>query len=125
MRSFFGGPSTVAVFALVISSTLGFGSTVALATPINVAPSGTGIIGSTTDPTMNGTENDHAGSNTNINDNNPSTHVDNYPGGPNQYTGVTFASPVNNVAEVQLQMAMFVDGGWFGPNNTTPVPETH
>ena len=90
----------------------------------NIAPTGTGIIGQTADPTQNGIENDHAGSNTAINDNNTGTHVDNYPGGGNLYAGVTFSTPQTGevVQSVGLVMALFGDGGWFGPSNTGPTP---
>jgi len=106
------------VAALVVSAAR------AQASSINIAPSGTGTIGQTADPALNGTENDHAGSNTNINDNNLGTHVDNYPGGPDLYVGVLFSTPENHIQSVGLVMAMFVDGGWFGPSNTFPTPGT-
>lgn len=88
---------------------------------INVAGTGTGTIGfidPTANPTQtiytNGTENDHAGSVSAINDNTTATRIDDYPQTTNDYVGVTFSSPVNYVESVGLVMAMFVDGGWFG-----------
>ena len=72
---------------------------------------------------LNGTENDNASSTTGaqrVNDNNLSTHVDTFPTTTNDYVGVTFATPMNNIGSVGLNMALFGDGGWFGPSNTTP-----
>ena len=89
----------------------------------NIAQSGTGTIGYAVNPLLNGTENDHAPSTTGaqpVNDNNTSTHVDDYPYSTNDYVGVTFATPQNNVGNVGLIMAMFVDGGWFGASGTGP-----
>ena len=90
----------------------------------NIAPSGTGTIGYAVNPLLNGTENDHAPSTTGaqpVNDNNTSTHVDDYPYSTNDYVGVTFATPQNNVGSVGLIMAMFQDGGWFA--RAAPAPE--
>ena len=86
----------------------------------NIAPTGTGTIGYVNDPTQNGVEVDHAGSNTYVNDNDVTTHVDTFPDSSQDYVGVTFGSPVSGVQNVQLIMAMFLDGGWFGPSNTGP-----
>ncbi len=90
---------------------------------INIAPSGTATIGYTSNTSLAGTENDHASSTVGaqpVNDLNLSTHVDDYPYTTNDYVGITFGAPVHNVVSVGLVMAMFVDGGWFGPSSTTP-----
>jgi hypothetical protein len=90
----------------------------------NIAPLGTGTIGSTANSTLAGDENDHAGSNTAINDGNINTHVDDFydhaPSGNQEYVGVIFSKPQNNVGSLNLNMAVFTDGGWFGPSGTTP-----
>ncbi len=93
----------------------------------NIAGTGTGFIGATSNPALTGVENDHAGGAGNINDNNLGTHVDNFdqPGNAlnaNSYVGISFASPVNNVDAVTLTMSMFGDGGWFGPGGTLNNP---
>jgi hypothetical protein len=107
--------------AAMFAAALVIGIAGAQASPIvNIAGSGTGSIGYAPNPLLNATENDHAGSNTAVNDNNLSTHVDDYPQTTNDTVGVNFASPVSNVNGLGLTMAMFVDGGWYGPSNTTP-----
>ncbi len=104
--------------AAVFAAALMFG--IADARAVNIAPSGTGTIGFTSDPSLTGTENDHNGSNTYVNDNNIATRVDDWPFTTNDYVGVTFSQPITGVYSVGLVMSLFVDGGWFGPSNTSP-----
>jgi hypothetical protein len=91
--------------------------------PGNLALSGTGLLG-TEDSAGVDTALFHAGTAAFINDANLATHVDTYNGAvadPDSYVGIVWVAPLtNSVASLQLTMATFVDGGWFGPNNTGP-----
>jgi hypothetical protein len=91
----------------------------------NIAIAGTAIIGtSATIGATVGTPLVHAGVATSINDDNPATRVDtwNTSGGVNSYVGIVWPSawPIP-VARLELTIAAFFDGGWFGPNNVGPA----
>ena len=96
-------------------------------TPDDMAVYGTPILG-VEDTSGADTEIYHGGSVTNINDGDLTTHVDNYPGGytvgaPNSYVGILFTNtlgPGAGISGLELTMATFVDGGWFGAPEAGP-----
>ncbi len=93
----------------------------------NLARSGTGFIG-VKESLESGPETEqdyaHAGDVTAINDGNPASRVDTYNGDtPTQvgYVGIRWDSALTNkLKSLKLNMATFLDGGWFGPNGTGP-----
>jgi hypothetical protein len=99
-----------------------------LSYPINVARSGTGLLG--TKPTLDsGTETPRFNSGTaaNIVDGNLSSRVDNWNGNiasasdTVSFVGVQWAAPIHEpVFALRLRLATFGDGGWFGVNNLGP-----
>ncbi|HTG43445.1 MAG TPA: thrombospondin type 3 repeat-containing protein, partial [Verrucomicrobiae bacterium] len=93
--------------------------------PDNIAPRGTGILGTkesleTGDdlPVFN------AGAGTAINDFDFTTRVDTYNGGAVgtvSFVGVVWDQPVTNpISKLELTLATFFDGGWFGVNGIGP-----
>lgn len=90
-------------------------------TASNLAPYGTAILGYSSSTTSAGTAFSHAGVTTTINDGIGTSSVDNFGGsGSYGYVGIKFASPLTlNVASLNLNMYIFADGGWFGPNNVS------
>ena len=69
----------------------------------------------------------HGGSTNAINDANLTTHVDDYPGGytvgaADSFVGILWTNILtsNSISGLELTMATFVDGGWFGPAQTGP-----
>jgi hypothetical protein len=108
---------------------LGSDPTSASSIPTNLAlrNDATAIIG--TEDSASGTDTPwgQAGSPLNINDGDLTTHVDTWNGGqPNEgdtasYVGIVWTNRVTTpIAGLQLTMATFLDGGWFGPNNQGP-----
>jgi hypothetical protein len=91
--------------------------------PGNLALVGQGILG-TEDTLGTDTPVANAGTLANINDGNLKTHVDDWNGGgtdPLSFVGITWTNAVTNaVSRLELTMATFLDGGWFGPNNKGP-----
>ncbi len=91
----------------------------------NIAPLGTGLMGSN-DATITDTGSSHFATGTlaNIRDGNLTTRVDNYqtnqPNNVNGYVGVSWAAArAEAISSLTLTMAHFVDGGWFG-NRESP-----
>ncbi len=91
--------------------------------PGNLARDGTGILGTRNE--FGDTPLFHGGVGASINDANLSTRVDTWNGGysdSQSYVGITWAAPQPNpVLRLELTLATFGDGGWFGPNNKSPV----
>jgi hypothetical protein len=89
------------------------------AQPMNIAPSGTAILGyhSTDDNTL-GTLYEHVGAMANVADGDVTTKSDTWGGAvtavPYDFVGVTWGTPQGNLSTIKLTMATFVDGGWFG-----------
>ncbi len=97
----------------------------ALETPINIGTLGTGIIG--TNNTIDGdagTAHANSGVAANVNDDNPATRVDTWNGGGTDtasFVGVLWDEPwPEAVDRLDLTLAVFFDGGWFGPNASGP-----
>jgi hypothetical protein len=94
----------------------------------NIAPAGSGILGyqGAIDGSP-GTLFFHAGQAAFINDGDLDTHVDNWSEGADQGQGVSFVGVVwpslryEQITTLNLTMAAFWDGGWFGINGQGPV----
>lgn len=93
--------------------------------PTNVALQGTGILG--TQPALDsGPETPvfNSGSAANINDGIPTTRVDTYNGGGTDtvsFVGILWDKPATNpIVRLELSLAIFFDGGWFGVNGIGP-----
>jgi hypothetical protein len=95
--------------------------------PTNIAPLGKGILGTKPD-LESGSETEvpvfNSGSADNINDDNLRTRVDTYSGPPAlSYVGILWTEPVTKeIVDLGLTLALFSNGGWFGPNGTDPGP---
>ncbi len=94
---------------------------------INLAPLGTGILGyQAAVDSSPGTPLFHAGGASAINDQDTTTHVDNFSGGSDGGQGVSFvgitwrSTRYEQISTLTLTLAAFGDGGWFGPNNMGP-----
>ncbi|MGV3771358.1 MAG: thrombospondin type 3 repeat-containing protein, partial [Verrucomicrobiales bacterium] len=92
--------------------------------PSNIAPRATAIIG-TRGSIEDGVDAPHAnaGPPQAINDFNLDTRVDTFGGNPGvvSYVGLIWNTPLTNEIErLELSMATFYDGGWFGPNGVGP-----
>jgi len=93
-------------------------------TPANLAVQGTAIIG--TEDLSSGTDTPvaNAGLAININDEDLASRVDTWNGGSLDtlsFVGIVWSTlPTNPVARLQLHLATFFDGGWFGVNNLGP-----
>src|SRR5690606_13909219 len=92
--------------------------------PANIAPLATAIIG-TRGSVDGGTDVPHAnsGSAQAINDFNLETRVDTFGGNPGvvSYVGLIWDEALTNeIVRLELSMAIFFDGGWFGPNSVGP-----
>jgi hypothetical protein len=113
-----------------------FGCFVPYVTPLNtncipadLAHNGTAILGV---EDTNGVDTliFHGGATNAINDGDLSTHVDDFPGGytvgaPYSFVGILFTNTLTptaggSISGLELTMATFVDGGWFGPCDTGP-----
>ena len=100
---------------------------VAAVEPVNLAASGTAILGLKAS-LESGEESAFAnsGSTENINDGDLSTRVDTYNGGGAQtvsFVGILWDQPVSlPVVHLDLTLALFSNGGWFGVNNIDPSP---
>src|SRR6185312_13272361 len=93
--------------------------------PADRALIGTAIMG--TRPAVDGgtvTPLFHAGSGTSINDGNLTTRVDTFNGAGTDtasFVGILWPQPLTNaIVGLDLTLATFVDGGWFGVNNSGP-----
>lgn len=91
--------------------------------PANLAPSGTAILGTSTG--LNGgveTPHENAGVAANINDASYLTRVDTWGRtDPYAYAGVVWPAPLAQaVGRVEVSLAIFGDGGWFGANDSAP-----
>jgi len=108
-----------------IEVTLGSDPTSATSKPDNVAVLGTGIIG-IKDTVASGAELPwpNAGVVENINDLSLLTRVDTYNGAAPttaSYVGIRWDQPITDpVVRLNLALAVFFDGGWFGPNGIGP-----
>ena len=93
--------------------------------PDNLALLGTGILGTKTDLGA-GVETPlfHVGTAANINDGDPATRVDTWNEAgtdPVSFVGIVWAQPVpNQIVTLELTLATFSDGGWFGVNGIGP-----
>ena len=95
--------------------------------PDNFAVLGTGILGTmpdlTSTPDME-TPVFNAGSAASLNDGNLTTRVDTYNGGGSDtvsFVGILWSKPVTNpIVRLELTLATFFDGGWFGVNGVGP-----
>src|SRR5262245_39051884 len=91
----------------------------------NLALSGTGILG-VKDSLESEIDNSYANSGTvaNINDGDLTTRVDTYNGGGLQtvsYVGILWDNPITTaIKHLDLTLALFGNGGWFGVNQTGP-----
>ncbi|HVY72305.1 MAG TPA: binary toxin-like calcium binding domain-containing protein [Verrucomicrobiae bacterium] len=96
--------------------------------PGNLALTGTATLG-TKDAIDSGVDTEielfHAGAGTLINDGNLTTHSDTFNGvapGKASFVGIKWDQPLTNeVVRIELTLAMFYDGGWFGPNGKGPA----
>jgi hypothetical protein len=92
--------------------------------PPNVALVGNAILGTNdgTDTSLLGTPWNQAGAVTNINDGVLTTRSDTFGrADPLAYVGIIWSAPrVPAITRLELTMATFFDGGWFGPNNSGP-----
>lgn len=93
--------------------------------PTNVALGGTGIMGTkATLDSEDETELYHSGVAASINDGNLSTSVDTYNGdepGNVSFVGIRWDTQLTKpVVRLELTLATFYDGGWFGVNGTGP-----
>jgi hypothetical protein len=93
--------------------------------PPNIAILGTGILGGK-DSLDGGPDTEHpyanSGSAANVNDGNLVSRVDTYgPGYPVSYVGVVWSKPISKpVSMLDLTLALFSNGGWFGANSIDP-----
>jgi hypothetical protein len=120
-KVYVGGQYAVSIFG-ALASTNGF-------TSPDIALQGTAILGvkDAVDGSL-GTPRVHAGVAASINDGNPSTRVDNFFGGggitngPVSYVGVLWPSVRSDqITNLTLTLATFLDGGWFGVSNSGPA----
>ncbi|HRZ56875.1 MAG TPA: hypothetical protein P5525_15625 [Candidatus Paceibacterota bacterium] len=108
-----------------IEVALGSDPNSAASQPREVAVLGQAILG-VKEPGDGGLETPYANSGVfaNINDGNLLTRVDTYGGGSAptaSYVGILWNQPVTApVTRLKLSLAVFFDGGWFGPNNVGP-----
>ncbi len=112
-------------FPDAIEIALGSDPTLATSVPANIASLGTAILG--TDDLVDGdagTALFNAGALANINDANPTTRVDTYNGGGTDtasFVGILWdMPPPKAVVKVELTLATFFDGGWFGVGGSGP-----
>jgi hypothetical protein len=117
-KIYVGGQYAVSIFG-ALSGTNNF------AMEKTLAALGTGILG--TKPTVaSGAESAvfNGGVAANINDGSPGTHVDTYNGGGTDtasFVGLLWSAPLSNsVVGLELSLATFFDGGWFGVHNAGP-----
>lgn len=91
--------------------------------PANIASLATAIFGvNDAGDEDAGTPRANAGATTHINDGDPATRVDTF-GTPDaaSFVGLLWPSPrTTPITRVELALAVFFDGGWFGPNGTGP-----
>jgi hypothetical protein len=94
--------------------------------PGNLARNGTGLLGTHNDVTGIDTLVYNAGTAAYINDGILGSHVDTWNGGgidTKSFVGIAWSeAQANPVLRLELTLATFGDGGWFGPNNKSPVP---
>ncbi|HNQ74020.1 MAG TPA: hypothetical protein PKN95_10515 [Verrucomicrobiota bacterium] len=97
--------------------------------PGDLARFGTATLGTQSSGGVD-TEYFHVGIQEDVTDGNFYTVVDNWNGDrptladPKSYVGIIWwsDSPTNPVQRVELALAAYVDGGWFGPNGIGPAP---
>ncbi len=110
-------------FADGIEVRMGTNPALANSIPANLAPSGTAILGTSTEA-EDGFETPHAnaGVAANINDALYTSRVDTFGrSDPYCYVGVVWDTPLTqSISRVELTMAVFFDGGWFGPGGMGP-----
>ncbi|HTD68048.1 MAG TPA: binary toxin-like calcium binding domain-containing protein, partial [Candidatus Limnocylindria bacterium] len=90
--------------------------------PANYALAGSGIIGVA--PTVGSALGTLVfnGVGANINDENVTTRVDNFTfaADTNAFVGIVWNTPLTNINSMELVLATFFDGGWFGVNGIGP-----
>jgi len=93
-------------------------------TPANLALQGTAILGTENVPGGVDTPVANAGLPTDVNDDDLTSRVDTWNGGSPDtlsYVGILWTTPPTNpVVRLELNVAVFFDGGWFGVNNIGP-----
>ncbi|MFO1499272.1 MAG: binary toxin-like calcium binding domain-containing protein [Verrucomicrobiota bacterium] len=104
---------------------LGSNPSSAASTPTDIALLGTGILG-TKESVETGAETPvfNAGAAANINDGNLNTRVDTWNSGgadTASFVGILWPQPVTkSIIRLELSLAVFFDGGWFGVNSEGP-----
>jgi hypothetical protein len=97
--------------------------TQAASRPANLAPVAAAIFGvnDAIDDDA-GTPRANAGATASINDADPNTRVDTFgTPDPASFVGLLWPAPVSSpIVRLGLSLAVFFDGGWFGPNGTGP-----
>ncbi len=95
--------------------------------PNNFALTGTGLMGTRNTTSMIEVDYYHAGAGTSINDGDDTTHVDDWNGDQatvadtESYVGILWDSPITDpIVRLELTLATFLDGGWFGVNGSDP-----
>lgn len=91
--------------------------------PKNIALAGNAILGVAAEVNLEaGISSFNAGTLVSINDNNKATRVDNFNSAyPVGYVGILWGAPrALAVTRLELNMATFTDGGWFGVNGVDP-----
>ncbi len=101
-------------------------TTAALAQGENLALTGTGILG-LKEALDSGAEFEfyNSGTGANINDGNLTTRVDTYNGNGQpkvSFVGIRWEQPIGPVLHLDLTLALFGNGGWFGVNEIGPAP---
>ena len=93
-------------------------------TPANLALQGTAIIGTEDVPGGTDTPVANAGLATDVNDDDLTSRVDTWNNASVDtlsYVGILWSTPPTNpVVRLELNLAIFFDGGWFGTNNIGP-----
>jgi hypothetical protein len=93
-------------------------------TPANLALQGAAILGTESVPGGTDTPIANAGFAEFVNDDDLFSHVDTWNNASSDtlsYVGIVWGSPLTNrVVRLELTLATFFDGGWFGVNNTGP-----
>jgi hypothetical protein len=116
-KVYIGGQYSLSIFGLLEQTNL-------FVSP-NIASQGTAILG-TKLAVNSGAETTliHAGVVESINDGDAATRVDTFNGTGTDtasYVGVLWSQPITNpIVRLELSLAIFYDGGWFGMNNVGP-----
>jgi hypothetical protein len=112
-------------FSDLVEVTAGSDPKSSASVPNNIASLGRGILGKK-DSLDSGTASEvlvyNSGTAGNINDGNLDTRVDNYGRvDPVSFVGIVWDDPVTNtIVELEVTLALFSNGGWFGVNGIDP-----